>query len=256
MSFVPRMFLPIMPACALFFGFGCVALARILRPFTRRLSIAMIVALGGTIIGLALPGGPIRKTPGVLLAWAGGAVLHSSGLGRRLPQTQTMAVLVGILVLVVGTPTMNTIARGREFGGFPDDDYYTSVTGGIRVATFRAAEPWLQANLRPDDVVITSKPYQVSWHAAVGFTGYRAMRVWDELASDRRRYLSDTLLQSASYEWVVDFNQFAVQTDSPEGPAFEEDYRWLQSRSYLREAYAAHDSEGRILLYAFRHVKE
>jgi hypothetical protein len=164
--------------------------------------------------------------------------------------------LTAILVLLVGTPTLTTLARGREFRGYPDDRYYATVTGGIRVATFRAAEPWLQSSIGPDDTVITSKPYQVSWHAALGFVGYGNTRVWDERAIDRRRYLSDAVLQGSNYDWIVDFNQFAVQTESPEGPAFDEDYHWLQSRPYLREAYSASDSNGRILLYAFRHARD
>jgi 4-amino-4-deoxy-L-arabinose transferase-like glycosyltransferase len=255
-SFLPRMFLPIMPACALFFGIGCVAVGRVLRPFTERLSAAVIVAVGGAIIGLALPGGPVRKGGGIVAALLLAVTLQWSGMGRRLPHTQTLAALTAGLTLLVGTPALNTIARGREFRGFPEDRYYTAVTGGIRVATFRAAEPWLRTNVRSDEVVITSKPYQVSWHGALGFTGYRASRVWAELAVDRREYLADALLERGNFDWIIDFNQFAVQRDSPEGPLFENDYRWLRARPYLEEAYAIHDAQGRILLYAFRHLRD
>jgi hypothetical protein len=150
---------------------------------------------------------------------------------------------------------LSMLTRARDFKGYPDDPYYSQVTGGIRVATFRAAEGWLHSNLRAGDTILTSKPYQIAWHGDLGFSGFRQIRVWDEQASDRRQYLSDQVLQDGAYEWIADFNQFVIQTESSEGPAFEEDYRWLQSRPYLREVYTATDPRGRILLYAFRHVR-
>jgi len=217
-SFLPRMFLPIMPSCAVFFGIGCLYIGRSIRALSTRLSPALLVAFGILALGLVvLPGGPITK---------------------------------GI------TAALAFVAREREFRGYPDDPYYQRVSGGIRVATFRRAEPWLRSNVAPEDRTITSKPYQLSWHGDLGITGFRSIRAWDEIASDRRRYLSDDILRSGNYDWIIDFNQFAVQTESPEGLAFEEDYRWLQLRPYLQEAYAARDDQGRILLYAFRHVSE
>ncbi|HEX3245548.1 MAG TPA: glycosyltransferase family 39 protein [Chloroflexota bacterium] len=254
-SFQSRMFLPIMPACALFFGIGCVGVGRILRPFADRLSATMLITIGGIALGLLLPGGPLRKAGALVAACGLGGALQWSGVGQRLPKTQTIAMLTGLIACVLGTPSLTLLARGREFRGFPDDPYYRNITGGIRVAAFRAAEPWLQSNIRPSDTVITSKPYQLSWHAALGFSGYAISRVWDERAVDRRRYLSDAVLQHGEYDWIADFNQFAIQIESPEGPAFEEDYRWLQSRPYLQEAYTGTDPQGRILLYAFKHVR-
>jgi hypothetical protein len=172
-----------------------------------------------------------------------------------LPRTETIVIFAGLASLILGASASYAVARASEFRSSSTDANVPLLSGNLRVATFAAAEPWLQSHLRPTEIVITSKPYQVGWHAALGFTGYQSMRVWDERAVDRRRYLSDEVLQSGPYDWIVDFNQFAAQPESPEGPAFEIDYGWLQSRSYLHEAYAASDQQGRVLLYAFRHER-
>jgi hypothetical protein len=166
-----------------------------------------------------------------------------------------LGATTAVLIVIAGTPTFTTIERVRNFKGYPEDRLYQVASGPLRAATFEHAQDWLRAHVLEHHIVVTSKPYPVAWHSQLGFAGFRYERVWDERAADRRRYLSDDVLRGADFDWVIDFNQFAVQTESPEGPAFEEDYRWLQARPYLSEDYTARDQQGRILLYAFRHVR-
>jgi hypothetical protein len=256
LPFLTRYILPAFPVFALFMGLGLRDLIALVTSLVAGVPRWSLVLICGALLTAATPGGPLRLGGLAVLTAAAAMVAWRTWRTDARGIPALLAATAAGLVAVAGTPTLTTIARARDFKGYPDDRLYQVASGPLRTATFEQAEPWLRENVRQDHVVLTSKPYPVAWHSQLGFAGFRIERFWDERAADRRPYLLDSLLRDANYDWIIEFNQFAVQTNSPEGALFDEDYRWLLSRPYLREAYATRDAQGRILLYAFQHFRE
>ncbi|MFN0071447.1 MAG: ArnT family glycosyltransferase [Chloroflexota bacterium] len=250
-----RYVLPAFPVFGLFMALGLREAIVVSTPVVRGLPTWLAVLIAGSLVAIIVPGGPLRKGGILLLSALAAAAVRAKQLRDIdiLPGLMPMTAL--ILLTVATTPTLTTIARARDFKGYPDDPSVRGAAGAARVATLREAEPWLRQNVKPTDVIITSKPYQVAWHSGSGFSAFQISRVWDEIASNRRRYLVDDLLRNGAYDWVIDFNQYAIQPQSAEGPLFVEDYQWLRGRSYLQESYTVVDYQGRLMLFAFRHPR-
>jgi hypothetical protein len=253
LSVTTRQFQSLMPAIAIMAGVGVVAVVRAIAALTTRAPFGVVAGALAAAVALAIPGAMVRRV--ALLAVSALIGLASHLLVKHQEQLRLPILGAGILTLaiVMGTPTLNSLARGLEFQGFPDDRHFREISGGVRVATFRRAEPRLRAAIEPGAVVLTSKPYQVAYHTRLGWPGFMRMRIWSETSESRRLYLSDERLQDGRYDWIVEYNQLVLEPDSDEGEKFEDDFRWLTSRPYLRAELVLHDAEGRLMLYALRH---
>jgi hypothetical protein len=247
-----RQFQFLMPAFAIVAAIGAVAVTRSVAILTARAPFGVVIALLVAAISLAVPGSVNRRI--VLLACSPAVGLLSQLLMPRLERSKLPVLGLGIAILSVllGTPALNTLARARDFLGFPDDAYFRQVSGGARVFTFNQAAPWLKANIDRDSVVLTSKPYQVTYYAGLGWDGFLRMRIWDETAAIRQGYLTDETLESSRFDWIVEYNQFAFQANSDEAARFASDYEWLASRPYLQTELEITDADGRLMLYALR----
>lgn len=248
----PRQFLPVMPALAIAAALGVTSLAGGLMLLTARLPSWMLAGVFVVAAALLAPTTLATRTAiggvALLTALIAQVVLPRHPCGRRYGLMVAIAA-VGILA---GSSTLNTLARARAFQGMPEDPAFREVIGGLRIATFSQWEHWLRASVPPGAVVLTSKPYQVAYHAGLGWPGFVAMRMWKEEALDRRQYLRDEVLRTASFDWIIEFNQFALTPASPEARAFAEDLEWLRSRPYLALELLVISDQDQPLFYAIR----
>ena len=125
---------------------------------------------------------------------------------------------------------------------------------GLRVQALVEAQPWLQANLQPGDVILTGIPRQLAWYADLGVDG---MDNLIDLGSQprteeqRRQYLLDRV-GPRGVDYVVDFNVNWTDPGSEAARQWRQTYEILARRSTLEAAYVARDKFGYPVFYVIR----
>jgi len=144
--------------------------------------------------------------------------------------------------------TQPLLGRVADRGADPDSPQ------GLRVETLVEAQPWLHANLRPSDVLLTGIPRQLAWYADLGVAG---MDNLIDLGSQprteeqRRQYILDRV-GPRGVLYVVDFNINWTDPTGDSARQWRQTFEALASRPNLEVAYVKRDKFGHPVFYVVR----
>jgi hypothetical protein len=191
---------------------------------------------------------------------AGGGIWAAAGaIALLVPSSRTaravVAILASVVLVVFWSPLLRErlssqplVGRVADRGADPDTPQ------GLRVEALVEAQPWLQANIRSDDLILTGIPRQLAWYADLDVNG---MEDLIDLGSQprteeqRRPYILDRV-GPRGVSYVIDFN---VNWTDPGGEAarqWRQTFDTLASRPNLETAYLKRDKFGNPVFYVIR----
>ena len=193
------------------------------------------------------------------LVGGGGLWAAAGALSLLVPSARwaraTIAVLASAVLVLFWSPLVRErlssqplLGRVADRGADPDTPQ------GLRVQALVDAQPWLQANLQPGDVILTGIPRQLAWYADLGVDG---MDNLIDLGSQprteeqRRQYLLDRV-GPRGVAYVVDFNVNWTDPGSEAARQWRQTYDMLASRPTLETAYVTRDKFGYPVFYVIR----
>ena len=193
------------------------------------------------------------------LVGGGGLWAAAGALSLLVPSARwaraTIAVLASAVLVLFWSPLVRErlssqplLGRVADRGADPDSPQ------GLRVQALVDAQPWLQANLQPGDVILTGIPRQLAWYADLGVDG---MDNLIDLGSQprteeqRRQYLLDRV-GPRGVAYVVDFNVNWTDPGSEAARQWRQTYDMLASRPTLETAYVTRDKFGYPVFYVIR----
>ena len=193
------------------------------------------------------------------LVGGGGLWAAAGALSLLVPSARwaraTIAVLASAVLVLFWSPLVRErlssqplLGRVADRGADPDSPQ------GLRVQALVDAQPWLQANLQPGDVILTGIPRQLAWYADLGVDG---MDNLIDLGSQprteeqRRQYLLDRV-GPRGVAYVVDFNVNWANPGSEAARQWRQTYDMLASRPTLETAYVTRDKFGYPVFYVIR----
>jgi hypothetical protein len=193
---------------------------------------------------------------------AGGGVWAAAGaLALLVPRARWVqpvcAVLVAAVLVTAWSPLMRErlsshplLGRVADRGADPDTPQ------GLRVQVLVDAQPWLQQNLRPSDVILAGVgiPRQLAWYADLGVEG---MENLIDLGSqprtpeERRQYILDRIgPKGAAY--VVDFNVDWMDPGGDKARQWRQTYEAIASQPNMETAYLVRDKYGYPVFFVMR----
>jgi hypothetical protein len=186
--------------------------------------------------------------------WAAGGALAllmpSARYGRAV-----VAVLASVLLVVFWSPLLRERLSSQPLlGRVADRGADPSTPQGLRVEALVEAQDWLQANLQPNDLILTGIPRQLAWYADLGVDG---MENLIDLGSQprteeqRRQYILDRVgPQGVMY--VIDFNINWIDPSGDAARQWRQTYEALASRPTLELAYVKRDRFDNPVFYVIR----
>ena len=197
---------------------------------------------------------------------AGGGLWAAAGaLAVLTPSTRwaraSIAVLASAVLVLFWSPLLRErlsshplLGRVADRGADPDTPQ------GLRVQVLVEAQPWLQANLQPEDVILTGIPRQLAWYADLGTEGMDNLidlGSQPERADDGRH--EEQLLQyildrvgPRGVSYVVNFNINWLDPGGEAARQWRQTFDLLASRPNLEPAYVARDKFGYPVFYVIR----
>ena len=197
---------------------------------------------------------------------AGGGLWAAAGaLALLLPSTRwaraSIAVLASAVLVLFWSPLLRErlsshplLGRVADRGADPDTPQ------GLRVQVLVEAQPWLQANLQPQDVILTGIPRQLAWYADLGSEGMDNLidlGSQPERADDgrheeqRRQYILDRV-GPRGVSYVVNFNINWLDPGGEASRQWRQTFDIMSSRPNLEPVYVARDKFGYPVFYVIR----
>jgi hypothetical protein len=192
---------------------------------------------------------------GGLWAAAGAPALLLPGGGRAA--RSTLAVIVAAILIVFWSPLLHErlsahalLGRVADRGADPDTPQ------GLRVQVLVDAEPWLQANLRPSDVILTGVGLvrHLAWYADLGVDGMSHiidLGSQPRTPEERRQYVLDRV-GPTGVDYVVDFNVDWTDPASERARQWRQTFDALAVLPNLESAYVVQDKYGYPVFYVIR----
>jgi hypothetical protein len=192
---------------------------------------------------------------------AGGGLWAAAGaLALLIPSARTprpaFALLASAILVTFWSPLLRERLSSHPLLGLVADRGADPDTPqGLRVKALVTAQPWLQENLQPGDVILTGIPRQLAWYADLGVGGLGNLidlgAQPDRTLEQRRQYILDRV-GPRGVRYVIDFN---VNWTDPAGEAarqWRQTYDTLASRPNLETTYLIKDKFGNPVFYVFR----
>jgi hypothetical protein len=191
---------------------------------------------------------------------AGGGLWAAAGsLALLMPKARSargvFTILACGLVIAFWSPLLRErlsseplIGRVADRGADPDTPQ------GLRVEALVQAQPWLQANIQPGDLIITGIPRQLAWYADLGVEGLNDLidlGSQQRTEEQRRAYIMDRV-GPRGVTYVIDFNVNWLDPGGESSRQWRQTYETLLSRPNLEPAYVARDKFGNPVLYVIR----
>jgi hypothetical protein len=191
---------------------------------------------------------------------AGGGLWAAAGaLALLVPSVRlarpALAIAAGALLVVFWSPLVRErLSNQPQLGRVADRGADPTTPQGLRVEVLVDAQPWLQANLRPTDVILTRIPRELVWYADLGVEGMDNvidLRSQQRTEEEKRQYVLDRV-GPRGVAYLVDFN---VSWTDPNGDAarqWRQTYDILASLPNLETAYLVRDRFGHPVFYVMR----
>jgi hypothetical protein len=191
---------------------------------------------------------------------AGGGLWAAAGaLALLVPSARlarpALAIAAGAILVVFWSPLVRErLSNQPQLGHVADRGADPTTPQGLRVEALVDAQPWLQANLQPTDIILTRIPRELAWYADLGVEGMDNvidLRSQQRTEEEKRKYVLDRV-GPRGVAYVVDFN---VSWTDPNGDAarqWRQTYEILASLPNLETAYLARDRFGHPVFYVMR----
>jgi hypothetical protein len=224
------------------------------------LSERLVIAVTPKVSAAALTFRSLMPIVPLFALVAGGGIWAAAGaIALLVPSSRTARAVVAILASVVLVVFWSPLLRERLssqplLGRVADRGADPDTPQGLRVEALVEAQPWLQANIRSDDLILTGIPRQLAWYADLDVNG---MEDLIDLGSQprteeqRRPYILDRV-GPRGVSYVIDFN---VNWTDPGGEAarqWRQTFDTLASRPNLETAYLKRDKFGNPVFYVIR----
>ena len=191
---------------------------------------------------------------------AGGGVWAGAGaLALLIPSARSARAAVAILGSVLLVAFWSPLLRERSssqplLGRVADRGADANTPQGLRVEALVQAQDWLQANLRPSDLILTGIPRHLAWYADLGVDGSENLidlNSQPRNEEQKRQYILDRV-GPHGVSYVVDFNLSWTDPSSDAARQWRQTYETLASRSNLETAYVIRDKFDNPVFYVFR----
>jgi hypothetical protein len=197
---------------------------------------------------------------------AGGGLWAAAGaLAVLVPSARwaraAVAVLTTFVLVLFWSPLLRErLSNHALLGRVADRGADPDTPQGLRVQVLVDAQPWLQANLQPGDVILTGIPRQLAWYADLSAEGMQDLidlGSQPERADDgrheeqRRQYMLDRV-GPRGVSYVVNFNINWLDPGGEPARQWRQTFDLLSSRPNLEVAYVARDKFGYPVFYVIR----
>jgi hypothetical protein len=226
----------------------------------------LIIAVTPKVSSAALTFRSLMPIVPLLALLAGGGLWAAAGaLAVLVPSARWARAGLAVLTAVVLVLFWSPLVRGRLsnhalLGRVADRGADPDTPQGLRVQVLVDAQPWLQANLQPGDVILTGIPRQLAWYADLSAEGMQDLvdlGSQPERADDgrheeqRRQYILDRA-GPRGVSYVVNFNVNWLDPGGEPARQWRQTFDLLSSRPNLEAAYVARDKFGYPVFYVIR----
>jgi hypothetical protein len=196
---------------------------------------------------------------------AGGGVWSAAGaLALLVPGSRSARAAIALLGAAALVLFWSPLVRERLspyplLGRVADRGANPDTPQGLRVETFVQAQPWLQANLRPDDTILTGVGIlrHVAWYADLGVEGMDnvidlgSQPCPPRCDAEARQYVLDRV-GPHGVAYVIDFNVNWLDPGADKSRQWRQTFELLASRPNLEVAYLQRDRFGNPVFYVIR----
>jgi hypothetical protein len=201
---------------------------------------------------------------------AGGGVWAAAGaLGLLIPKSRSahamFAVLAVLGLVLFWSPLLRERLSGHPLvGRIADRGADPDTPQGLRIQVLVDAQAWLQANLRPSDVILAGLgiPRQLAWYADLGVDGMDNLidvgsqpernPASNSRALELQREYILARVGPRGVDYVVDFNVDWLDPGGDRARQWRQTYDMLISRPNLEPAYVVNDKFGYPVFYVMR----
>jgi hypothetical protein len=198
-----------------------------------------------------------------LFAVVAGAGLTSaaSALALLVPQVRwarpACALAAAFVLIMMWSPLFHDRLSNRPLlGQVADRGGNRETSDGLLVHVLLDAQPWLEANLQPGDVVLAGKgtPRHLAWYADLGIDGMNNLidvGSQDRTPEQRRRYVLDRL-GPHGVDYVVDYNADWTDPGGDKARQWRQTFDLLSGLPNVETAYVVQDKYGYPVFYVLR----
>lgn len=182
----------------------------------------------------------------------------------RWAQPGLACAAVGVLVMFWSPLLHERLSFKPLIGRVADRGADPNTPQGLRIQVLVEAAPWLQANLRRNDVILTGVgiPRQLAWYADLGVEGMenlidlgsqpeRNPSVNPRALELQREYIM-ARVGARGVDYVVDFNVDWMDPGGDRAREWRQTFELLESQPNLEVAYMVHDRFGYPVFYVVR----
>jgi hypothetical protein len=222
----------------------------------------LVISVTPKVSGAALTFRLLMPIVPLFAVVAGGGLWAAAGApallipNARWARSSFAVLAAGVLVLFWSPLIHERLSNHPQLGRIADRGADPETPQGLRVQVLVDAQSWLQANLRPGDVILVGAglPRHLAWYADLGVEG---MNNLVDLGSQprtpeqKRQYILDRV-GPQGVGWLIDFNVDWIE------PAGDNARQWRQTLDLLRErpnletAYVVNDRFGYPVFYVIR----
>jgi len=201
---------------------------------------------------------------------AGGGVWAAAGaLALLVPKTRwahfAFAGVTAAVLVTSWSPLLHErVSSHPLLGRIADRGADPDTPQGLRIQVLVDAQPWLQANLRPSDLILAGLgiPRQLAWYADLGVNGMdnlidvgsqpeRNPASNSHALELQRQYILDRV-GPRGVDYVVDFNVDWLDPASNNARQWRQTFDLLESQPNLEPAYVVNDRFGYPVFYVMR----
>jgi hypothetical protein len=222
----------------------------------------LIISVTPKVSGAALTFRVLMPIVPLFAVVAGGGLWAAAGAPALLmPNARwarsAFAMLAATALVLFWSPLLHErLSNHPLLGRIADRGADPETPQGLQVQALVDAQSWLQANLRPSDVILVGKglPRHLAWYADLGVDG---MTNLIDLGSQprtpeqKRQYILDRVGPSG-VDWVVDFNVDWTDPGGDKARQWRQTFDLLRERPNLETAYTVNDRFGYPVFYAVR----
>lgn len=226
------------------------------------LSERLIISVTPKVSGAALTFRLLMPIVPLFALVAGGGLWSAAGApSLLLPNTRwarpTLAVLAAAILVIFWSPLLRErLSSHPQIGRVADRGADPDTPQGLRVQVLVEAQPWLQANLQPSDVILTGVGMirHLAWYADLGVDGMTNiidLGSQPRTPEQRHQYVLDRI-GPHGVAYVVDFNVDWTDPGGDRARQWRQTFDVLTSQSNIETAYLARDKFGYPVFYVLR----
>ena len=223
----------------------------------------LVIAVTPKVSNAALTFRSLMPIIPLLALLAGSGIWAAAGaiallISSSRPARGTVAIVAALALVTIWSPllrerfsTQPLLGRVADRGADPETPQ------GLRVEALVEAQPWLLANVRPTDIIMTGVGItrHLAWYADLGVEGLDnlvdvgSQPSWTD--EQRRQFMLDRV-GPRGVTYVVDFNVNWLDPGGEASKQWRQTFEALSSRPNLEVAYLRRDRFGNPVFYVLR----